>query len=282
MNNLYKALEKIHAEEDLKQNTIQFLQKKIQEKGKPRQRFSFARYSVVIVSIALVAFFGAFSYSYFTPNSYIGLDVNPSIELSINCFERVIDAQSYNSEGEEVLAGISLQHMGYDEATVLIMDKITELGYWKENTLVSITIQTNNPNRENTMLTTIESGVNSHIEAHHTSGQVNVFSIDNKTLEHARDEGMSAAKYLAIMKLKELDPTATIEEHREHSVGEIQQIIDGHRSGHHDNDEICDSIDDSADEGSENEHHAMDIPNQNNETESYSSGHSNGNNCGHD
>ena len=253
MNNLQKAFDGIRAEVELKQNTIDFLCNAIHAKGNPHRKRAIVRYSVAAVCLLIVAFLSLFSYSYFTPSGYIGMDVNPSVELTVNRFDRVIDTQAFNEEGEAVLLDLSLRHKMYSEAAELIMDKITDLGYWQEDALVSVTVQTDDPGRESAMLAAIEVGVNSHIDAHNTSGQVDVFSVDSETLGYAHDEGMSAAKYLAILELQELDPAVTMDECRDHSVGEIRQIIEGHRGEHHGNGNGGGSNNDSSDAAAEDD-----------------------------
>ena len=231
MNSIQKAFDGIQAEEKLKENTMRFLRKARPTNHKFRRQTSLMRYAALTACLALVAFMGLFSYNlYFTPGGYIGMEVNPSIELTINRFERVIDVRAFNAEGEEVLSNLTLQNKKYDEAATLIMDEIAALGYWREDGLVSITVQTEDSDRESTMLATMETSVNSHLETHHATGHV--FPVDSDTLEHAHAENMSAAKYLAILELQEVDPTASMDSCRRHSVGEIQQMIEAHAGNH--------------------------------------------------
>ena len=234
MSSIKKAFAGIQAEEELKKNTLLFLQKARQANSKPRRQTSFIRYAALTACLAIVAFVGLFSYNlYFTPSGYIGMDVNPSIELTVNRFERVINARAFNAEGEAVLSNLSLRNKRYDEAATLIMSEITDLGYWREDGLVSITVQTDDPNREGAMLAAMGSSVNSHMETHHWAGQVDVFSVDSDMLEHAHAEDMSVAKYLAILELQEVDPTASMDRCRGHSVGEIRQMTQEHGGRHH-------------------------------------------------
>ncbi|WP_181861874.1 anti-sigma-I factor RsgI family protein [Slackia isoflavoniconvertens] len=39
------------------------------------------------------------------PTAYMGIDVNPSIELGVNRFDVVVCAEGLNDDGEAVLAG---------------------------------------------------------------------------------------------------------------------------------------------------------------------------------
>ena len=253
MNDLQKAFDNIHAEEDLKRGTMRLLQNVIQGKSKPHYRNSFAGYGVVAACCALVALFGIVSYSlYFTPKGYIGVDINPSIELTINRFDQVIDTWAFNPEGEEVLSNLVLRNKNYNEAANLIMDEIETLGYWREDGLVSVSVQADDSNRENSMLAALESTVNTRVQAHHPNVQVDIFSVDSETLEYAHDENMSAAKYLAVLELQELDPTVTMESCRRHSVGEIRQVIEGHHGNMPTEEKMNDASNKAEDHGNDN------------------------------
>ena len=57
-------------------------------------------------------------FSYFTEASVISVDINPSIELSVNIYGRVISATGINEDGEALLADVSVDHMDYAYAIV--------------------------------------------------------------------------------------------------------------------------------------------------------------------
>jgi len=48
------------------------------------------------------------TYTYAQPYGTVTLDVNPSIEYTINCFDRVLSAQAVNEDGAELLADLDL------------------------------------------------------------------------------------------------------------------------------------------------------------------------------
>ena len=64
-----------------------------------------------------------------TPVSYISIDVNPSLELELNCFARVITAQAYNEEAKSILEEISVRGEKYTEAIEIIMESEEMSGY---------------------------------------------------------------------------------------------------------------------------------------------------------
>ena len=45
---------------------------------------------------------------YFEETAFVGIDVNPSIELGINRFDIVVSAKAYNEDGEALLRDVSV------------------------------------------------------------------------------------------------------------------------------------------------------------------------------
>jgi len=66
----------------------------------------FKRIAICTASaVALVIAGGVYVYT--TPYTYVSLDVNPSIEYSLNRFERVLSVKGVNSDGDEILKEIN-------------------------------------------------------------------------------------------------------------------------------------------------------------------------------
>lgn len=192
------------------------------------------RFAVACAALVLLAAVSLFSYRlYFTPTSYVDMDVNPSIELTLNCFGRVIDADSYNEDGAAILQGIEVRHKSYDEAVRVLLDAMFVQGYLEKDGLVSITAQASDIGRENELLAGLWDAVDKTAASHHVSVTADIFAVTAETRGNAHAHGVSPAKYLAIEQLIELDPTVTFEGCEEHSIGEIRQLTDQHSQGHH-------------------------------------------------
>ncbi len=90
---------------------------------------------------AVVAIVGC-SNSVSANDTYVTLDINPSIELIVSPREKVIYANALNADGEVLLAELDLIGLDLDEAIELIVQTATELGYIdleSEETIVSVT-----------------------------------------------------------------------------------------------------------------------------------------------
>lgn len=67
------------------------------------------------------------------PDAVVGLDVNPSIELTINRKDRVLDATAVNSDAEALLDGMELQGVPLDVAINALIGSLYKNGYIGEN-----------------------------------------------------------------------------------------------------------------------------------------------------
>ena len=59
---------------------------------------------------------GMGAYTYNMPYNYINVDINPSMEFTVNIFGMVLDAKGLNSDGEELLKKNSYKHLKIDKA----------------------------------------------------------------------------------------------------------------------------------------------------------------------
>lgn len=226
------AFDGIQAEDSLVENTMRGVREKMHTQAKPRNYFNVRRLATMAACLVLVLFSGVFSYNlYFTEAAYIDLDINPSLALTINRFDRVIGVEAYNADAEELLFGLNIQHKNVDAAIDEIIAAAAQTGALEREGLVSVTVQSLYGD-EALLLESIQAGVSASV-SHHGSAEVDVFAVDSETRNAAHEHHISPAKYLAILELQEVDPTATIDGCSEHSIGEIQQMIAEHGGDHH-------------------------------------------------
>lgn len=220
MNDIRRSFEKIKAEEELKEKTKESVLKKLDERPRPKRRFQ--RFSFAVAAVAFLFIFGIGSFRmYFSESSYIDMDVNPSIELSVNRFERVIRASAYNEDGKEVLSGLSLKHKSYKDAVSLILKKIKQKGYLKQDGIISVTVQGRSA-EEPSEMKELQTEIGQCISGHENGQKVEVYAVSKRLKKKSHHLNVSPAKYLAIKKLQKVDQTATVEQCRDHSISEIK------------------------------------------------------------
>lgn len=72
------------------------------------------------------------------PYAYVAIDVNPSIELGINRFDRVASTRAYNEDGERVLAAADVQGETYEQAMTSIEQALQD--YLDDSSAIEVTI----------------------------------------------------------------------------------------------------------------------------------------------
>lgn len=238
-NDIHRSFEKIKAEEELKEKTREAVLKRLNEK--PRQKRGIYRFSAALAAAAFVLFFGIGSYQiYFSESSYIDLDVNPSIELSVNRFERVIRASAYNQDGKEVLSELDLKHKSYKDAVSILLKKIKKKGYLKKNGIISVTVQ-GKKSVKSSEIKELHTEINQCVSGHEDEHKIEVYAVSKAVKKKSHHWNVSPAKYLAIKELQRVDQTATVETCRDHSISEIKDYTkkceDEHgkdqQQGHH-------------------------------------------------
>ncbi|TYO72092.1 anti-sigma-I factor RsgI family protein [Rossellomorea marisflavi] len=72
--------------------------------------------------------------------AYVSLDINPSLELTLDEEKKVLDIVSYNEEGDEILSSLhQWRNSKADEVTSKIFDLCEELGYFSETDHIYMT-----------------------------------------------------------------------------------------------------------------------------------------------
>lgn len=91
------------------------------------------RFGAMVAAAALFAMLiGAGTWAYTTPYYHVSLDVNPSVLMEVNMFERVIGMEAVNEEAAAVLEGLDLKNKGIEDAISEAVARITEAGYFDE------------------------------------------------------------------------------------------------------------------------------------------------------
>ena len=89
-NKVHDAFDHIQANKNLKESTKKFLSGKRRKRRWDVYSLAFQRIFAVVCMV-LVAAAGIKGYSWVqTPVSYVSIDINPSIELELNRFDKVV------------------------------------------------------------------------------------------------------------------------------------------------------------------------------------------------
>lgn len=142
--------------------------------------------------LAVVCLAGAGYHLYFTPASYIYLDINPSVRLDLNCFERVIDVVPLNEDAETLLADSTIGKGKVSDCMSAIVSVCREQNYLNEdNTDVEVSVRT-----DNARLETVVEDTSSAIQQENL--EVSVYRMDESENESAIEHHISAKRLRAV------------------------------------------------------------------------------------
>lgn len=218
-NKIKSAFDQVHAENELKDKTKDYLASKLYEK-ETKNRTIFKNIPAVAVCsiVLLIGIFGYFSYS--TPVAAISLDINPSVELEVNMYNRIISATGYNDDGVELTEKLDIKNMSYDDGVdAVINSDIVTKSIENGNTL-EVTVACSSEKKSNSIMNCLENKNNISSDC--------IYQCENREdVETAHSLGLSFGKYRAYLELKEVNPDITPDDIKDLTMREIRDMIDG-------------------------------------------------------
>ena len=228
MNNAIKELfGPIRAEEDLKERTRAFLARETRGYAKaPAARRWYPAYAAACACLLLLLLGGG--WLYFTPTAEISMDINPSIELSVNRFDRVIAVTAFNEDGQELSRELNVKHLDYAQAVEQVLRHDSVAALLSGGEMMSITVVGPDGQQSAKLLSGVEACA---------AGQSNIdcYSARPEEAAAAHEAGLSSGKYRAFLELQRLDPDITPEDVRGMTMREIRDLIDRLSAGGDDN-----------------------------------------------
>lgn len=214
-NKLRSAFDAVQAEEELKANTKDFLHRQLYERRRKTR----------IVPKRLVACFAAVFLcasgylSYFTPVAAVSIDINPSLELAVNRFDRVIEVMGYNADGQLLAEELSLRHMKYEDAVNTVTENEMVVACLAAGGILEITVAGKSETKTAEMERCLSGCTNVTEEQVHCAGRWN-------DVECAHEAGLSLGKYQAYLAAQEEYPELTPEEVQDMTMKELRELTE--------------------------------------------------------
>ncbi|MBA4347394.1 MAG: hypothetical protein C0413_00875 [Clostridiales bacterium] len=166
-----------------------------------RRRMRVTAYAAMTAGFLLLLFGGFKGYT--MPVGVVSLDVNPSIEYTINAFDRVLDISAVNDDAGLILAGMdenALLYRPIDEAVDVTILTLRENGYLSDATENDVVISASSFDLRHTERIAERLGV--RVRQH---GDLTVYSVavSNGEVEYAHARGTSAGKFYIIEELED-------------------------------------------------------------------------------
>ena len=211
---LKAAFDSLQADEELKQKAWEA----VEEKRKKRR----SHYGKLIPAFCLLLLclgFGSWRL-YAAPVAHITIDINPSVELQINRWDKVVNVEGLNPDGEALAQSLSVRFWDYPQAVEEILQTpLVEEAAARGETL-AVGVMGDDSQRREKMLEVISScpgiGQNAYC-----------YAAGTEQIKQAQEAGLSCGKYQAFLEWQALDPSATLEQARTMTMSQLRQKIAG-------------------------------------------------------
>lgn len=209
-----ELFETVQADEELKNRTKVFLNQKRQEinSNKTKKSFGFPFYGFLkigLVSICMGFILWGMYWLFLLPTAQICLEMDSSIELGLNRFNRVVYVRNWKpSETGSLLD--NLPYRPYSQVLEQILNQENENPSSKE----AIAISSTTSQQANEIYT--------YVEQHHEQEQCYVASYLEAQAAH--EHGLSCQKYQLILELQALDPNIPLENLQEKSMQQLRAL----------------------------------------------------------
>lgn len=218
-NRIHDAFDSVKADTRLKESTKQFLGEKYRERNLRPYRRPVRRLAFLGICMMFALVIGVTGYSWIrTPVSYVSIDVNPSIELALNRFDRVVSVTAYNMESARILDGLSLQWKKYSDAIHAVVECEDMRVYLTKDSELVLTVAADESRKNE-----LETGVKRC--AGHIGHGCHDVQTDISSAAQAHECGLSVGKYSAYLRLLEYDSTITPEDCKNMTMAEIRELI---------------------------------------------------------
>lgn len=190
-----------------------------------RRRSRVRRFLPVAACLVLVVL-ALGGWTWMHPVASIAFDVNPSLELNVNCFDRVVSVDTYNAAGEQLAQEAQVEFKSYEDALNELLETATVKSLVEDGGEVDITVATS----DDATATKLMAGVE-RCSAEHSS--TTCHRATSEEAEAAHHEGMSVGRWRVYQDLLANGVDISADEINSMSMHELHDMQDDQTSSTH-------------------------------------------------
>lgn len=181
--------------------------------------------AAAVFILTLTAGYGVYSYS--TPYSYINIDINPSVEIVANKYDRILRVEAINGDGTEILKDGNFKNKKVDSAVEEIIKKASETGYIEPDNskAVMLTVSSNDEKKAEEVGKKLQEAVKIEEAGKEEKTDILVQKATVEQHDEARKLDISPGKLKLIEELRDIRPDVKIEDYKTVPVKEIMEAI---------------------------------------------------------
>lgn len=174
------------------------------------------RIAAIAACLALVACLIGGAVDFLRPVAYVGIDVNPSVELTLNRFDIVVGTHALNDDGQRALDEAPCMWRPFDDAARDLDGAMRAIA--GEGAVVEVSIDCDNEGRYAALAAQSNNCFGCNGEAH-----CNRTSAEERQAAH--DSGMGVAKYRAYQALQEAGVDISAEKCASMSMRQLRDLL---------------------------------------------------------
>lgn len=160
---------------------------------------------------------GAWYYQYENRqiDSVIGIDVNPSVELSINRRERVLKAEALNEDGNQILSDMELKGVDLNVAVNAVVGSMVTHGYLDDlDNAILVTVSNDSMTRASALRSSVVGNIEKTLEENQVQAVVyDQQAVENDEIEElAKQYKISYGKAYFLKELIEANPDLSMKD----------------------------------------------------------------------
>lgn len=174
----------------------------------------------------------------------IYIDVNPSVALKLNRFERVIGVEYLNEDAKNLLSGTNLVGCNAQDALETVINACNSAGYVQSDSQIYISASAKEEKKAEELLQKLKGHAENMRQEHDETYAVNTYNAKKGEKKDFEKESLSPAKYNVIKEIIEEDDSYKIEDLRDKPMNELHKLKDRLEDDDRDDDDRDDDDDD--------------------------------------
>lgn len=211
-----QAFASVHASEQLKARTRQRLHRYYARPAAVSRAMFRPLYAAAACCLLCLGLVGW--RLFFTVTSVISIDINPSLELSVNRFDRIIGVESYNPDGEALANGLQLLYKSYAQAVDEVLASETVTACLAGDGVLSIAVVETEPLQGEEILNYVTHCTASTPNAH-------CHSVQKEEADQAHELGLSYGRYALYIQICRYTDSLTPEQTNQMSMRQLRDLL---------------------------------------------------------
>ncbi len=179
---------------------------------------------LLVVGIIVVPYYG----NNFVPDSHVDIDVNPGVEIVTNKKNKVLNVQSTNKDGADVIDNMDLKDTELKVAVNALIGSMVQKGYIvNNNTGILVTVRNDNPEKANKVKEEILYDINFALYTNDVQANVmnQTFKNTADANKFARENNISIGKAVFVLNLAAKDSSLDAKELAKMKVTDIANLV---------------------------------------------------------